>query len=61
MGIVYEAEQISLKRRVALKVPAFAAVLDKRQVQRFRTEAIAAAGHSRVTTLSARPFRPGRC
>src|SRR4029078_684672 len=43
MGIVYEAEQISLKRRVALKVLPFAAVLDNRQLQRFRTEAMAAA------------------
>ncbi|MGD9853797.1 MAG: protein kinase, partial [Planctomycetaceae bacterium] len=42
MGVVYEAEQISLKRRVALKVLPFAAVLDKRQLQRFRTEAMAA-------------------
>ncbi|MFO1095678.1 MAG: protein kinase, partial [Planctomycetaceae bacterium] len=43
MGVVYEAEQISLKRRVALKVLPFAAVLDNRQLQRFRTEAMAAA------------------
>src|SRR5262245_42921719 len=43
MGIVYEAEQISLKRRVALKVLPFAAVLDNRQLQRFKTEAMAAA------------------
>ncbi|MGE0376884.1 MAG: protein kinase, partial [Planctomycetaceae bacterium] len=42
MGVVYEAEQISLKRRVALKVLPFAAVLDKRQLQRFKTEAMAA-------------------
>src|SRR5205807_7900569 len=35
MGIVYEAEQISLRRRVALKVLPFAAILDPRQLQRF--------------------------
>ncbi len=43
MGIVYEAEQISLSRRVALKVLPFAAALDPRQLQRFRNEATAAA------------------
>jgi serine/threonine protein kinase len=43
MGIVYEAEQLSLKRRVALKVLPFAAVLDSRQLQRFKNEAQAAA------------------
>ncbi|MEX0586636.1 MAG: protein kinase, partial [Pirellulales bacterium] len=43
MGIVYEAEQISLGRRVALKVLPFAAVLDERQLARFKNEARAAA------------------
>jgi serine/threonine protein kinase len=43
MGIVYEAEQISLGRRVALKTLPFAGVLDSRQLQRFRNEARAAA------------------
>src|SRR5262249_17024090 len=43
MGIVYEAEQISLGRRVALKVLPFAAALDARQLQRFKNEAHAAA------------------
>src|SRR5262245_58239565 len=32
MGVVYEAEQISLRRRVALKVLPFAAVLDPRHL-----------------------------
>ena len=43
MGVVYEAEQISLHRRVALKMLPFAAVLDARQLQRFQNEAVAAA------------------
>jgi serine/threonine protein kinase/WD40 repeat protein len=44
MGVVYEAEQISLSRRVALKVLPFAGMLDPRQLQRFTNEAKAAAG-----------------
>jgi len=43
MGIVYEAEQLSLGRRVALKVLPFAATLDRRHLQRFHNEARAAA------------------
>jgi serine/threonine protein kinase/Flp pilus assembly protein TadD len=43
MGIVYEAEQLSLSRRVALKILPFAAVLDPRHLQRFKNEALAAA------------------
>jgi len=43
MAIVYEAEQLSLGRRVALKVLPFAAVMDARQLQRFKNEAQAAA------------------
>jgi serine/threonine protein kinase len=43
MGIVFEAVQTSLERRVALKVLPFAAGLDSRQLQRFKNEAQAAA------------------
>jgi serine/threonine protein kinase len=43
MGIVYEAVQLSLGRRVALKVLPFAAALDAKQLQRFKNEAHAAA------------------
>src|SRR5262249_8156832 len=42
MGIVYEAQQISLPRRVALKVLPFAASLDHHRLQRFQNEAHAA-------------------
>jgi serine/threonine protein kinase/Flp pilus assembly protein TadD len=55
MGVVYEAEQISLSRRVALKVLPFAAALDTRQLQRFKTEAQAAAQlhHSNIVPVFA--------
>jgi serine/threonine protein kinase len=43
MGIVYEAEQISLNRRVALKVLPYAATMDPKQLQRFKNESRAAA------------------
>jgi len=43
MGVVYEAEQISLPRRVALKVLPYAGMLDPRQLERFRNESRAAA------------------
>ena len=43
MGVVYLAEQISLGRRIALKVLPFAAVLDPRRLVRFKNEARAAA------------------
>jgi len=39
MGVVYEAEQISLRRRVALKVLRFGAVADEMAMQRFQREA----------------------
>ncbi|MEM9659258.1 MAG: serine/threonine-protein kinase, partial [Planctomycetota bacterium] len=42
MGVVYEAEQISMGRIVALKVLPFAAVMDEKAITRFKNEARAA-------------------
>ncbi len=42
MGVVYEAEDSALLRRVALKVLPFAALLDQKQIARFHNEAQAA-------------------
>jgi eukaryotic-like serine/threonine-protein kinase len=55
MGVVYEAEQISLRRRVALKVLPFAASLDPKQLQRFKNESMAAAHlhHSNIVPVYA--------
>jgi tetratricopeptide (TPR) repeat protein len=55
MGVVYEAVQVSLKRRVALKVLPFAAVMDPRQLQRFQNEAQAAASlhHTNIVPVYA--------
>ncbi len=39
MGVVYEARQVALDRRVALKVLSTGAAIDARAVQRFRLEA----------------------
>jgi predicted Ser/Thr protein kinase len=43
MGVVYEAEQVSLGRHVALKVLPHKALLDAKQKRRFEREAKAAA------------------
>lgn len=73
MGVVYEAEQASLGRRVALKVLPSTAALDTRQLQRFQVEAQAAAclnhghivpvyavGHERGVHFYAMQFIDGR-
>jgi len=55
MGVVYEAEQQSLRRRVALKVLPFAAGLDPKRLVRFRIEVQAAARlhHSNIVPVYA--------
>jgi serine/threonine protein kinase len=55
MGIVYEAEQVSLGRRVALKVLPVTAGLDAKQLARFRIEAqvMAALHHAHIVPIFA--------
>ena len=55
MGIVYEATQLSLGRRVAVKVLPMVSALDGKHLQRFRNEAQAAAQlhHSNIVPVYA--------
>jgi hypothetical protein len=55
MGVVYEAEQASLKRKVALKVLRFGASPDQEAMARFRREAetVAALHHTNIVPLFA--------
>ncbi|WP_165226297.1 serine/threonine-protein kinase [Aquisphaera insulae] len=61
MGVVYEAEQDSLGRRVALKVLPFASAIDPRQRQRFLIESQAAAQlhHPHIVPVFAAGFDRG--
>lgn len=55
MGVVYEAEQLSLKRRVALKVLSAGAALDEVAMQRFQREAetVATLHHTNIVPIFA--------
>src|SRR5260370_33593371 len=61
MGIVYEAEQISLKGRVGVKILPLAAALAPRHLQRFKKEAEAAANlhHEHVVPVHSVGFDRG--
>ena len=53
MGIVYEAEQISMNRRVALKVLPLAGLVDELKIRRFQNEvrAVAALNHPNIVPV----------
>jgi serine/threonine protein kinase/tetratricopeptide (TPR) repeat protein len=53
MGVVYEAEQLSMGRRVALKVLPFAAMAQQKGLERFRNEVRAAATltHNHIVSI----------
>jgi tRNA A-37 threonylcarbamoyl transferase component Bud32 len=55
MGVVYEAEQVSLKRRVALKVLRFGGAVDAEAMERFRREAetVARLHHTNIVPIFA--------
>lgn len=52
MGVVYEAEQISMRRRVALKLLPFATLLDTGRLKRFKNEVLAAASLNHPNIVS---------
>ena len=53
MGIVYEAEQVSMNRRVALKVLPLAGLVDELKIRRFQNEvrAVGALDHPNVVSV----------
>ncbi len=55
MGVVYEAEQVTLKRRVALKVLRYGAASDSEAMQRFQREAetVATLHHTNIVPIFA--------
>jgi serine/threonine protein kinase len=55
MGVVYEAEQLSLKRKVALKILRFGAATDAEAMRRFQREAetVAALHHTNIVPVFA--------
>src|SRR5687768_1397358 len=55
MGAVFEAEQISLRRRVALKILRFGGVSDPDAIERFKREAETVAGlhHTNIVPIFA--------
>ena len=63
MGVVYEAEQLSMGRKVALKVLPFAAMVDAKMLQRFKNEVRAAATleHPNIVTFTRWASRSTSC
>ena len=55
MGVVYEAEQLSIPRKVALKILPLASLVDHRALQRFKNEvaAIATLNHPHIVSVYA--------
>ena len=55
MGVVYEAQQLSLRRKVALKVLRFAGVADQEAMERFQREAetVAQLHHTNIVPIFA--------